>query len=72
MTLEEAEEKIRIGKKYQHYKGKIYTVSFIAFDKETEKPVVVYYDKAGNYFTRPADMWLENINMPRFKLLKEE
>ena len=66
MTLTEARKRIKLGEKYQHFKGGVYTA-----DTETRKLVVVYYDEAGNYFARPVEAWLKNINVPRFKLLEE-
>ena len=75
MTLEEAEEKIHIGKTYQHYKGRVYTVDCIATDVETSRLMVLYHkvkNENTDYFVIPVDMWLENINVPRFKLLEEE
>ena len=78
MTLEEAKEKIQLGKKYQHYEGRIYAVDCITIDVETSRPMVLYHEveteEAIKYFVRSADTWLEpeTIIVPRFKLLKEE
>ena len=74
MTLEEAKQKIQVGRRYQHYKGNIYTVDFIALDTNTLESVVVYHsDENDNIYTRPVEIWLENvnINVPRFTLLEE-
>ena len=72
MTLTEVRKRIKLGEKYQHFKGGVYTAFKIATDTETRKLVVVYYDEAGNYFTKPVEAWLETISVPRFKLFDEE
>lgn len=73
MTIGEAKQKIQVAKKYKHYKGKIYSVDFIATNTETSEPMVVYHEYGTTeYFVRSADMWLETINKPRFELLVED
>ena len=70
MTREEALPKILVGGRYQHYKGGIYIVDFLAINAETNEPMVVYHSNESNEtYTRPVERWLENVNVPRFKLL---
>ena len=72
MTLEEAKQKIQVGKSYEHYKGRLYQVDIIATDTENDEPMVVYHlFGTHEYFVRPVSMWLENVSVPRFKLLGE-
>ena len=72
MTLEEAKEKILVGRKYKHYKGGIYEVDSFAINVATNSPMVIYRKvETGEYFARPADNWFETITVPRFKLIEE-
>lgn len=64
------ENKLRIGKKYKHYKGKEYKVIGIAHHSETLEPLVVYqalYYVEGfgenALWVRPEKMFLETIEI---------
>jgi hypothetical protein len=65
----------KIGK-YRHYKGKEYEVIGLAKHSETLEKLVVY--KAlysdGNFWVRPYDMFIENVEidgktLPRFEFI---
>lgn len=62
MTYEEAIQAIPLGR-YRHFKGNEYEAIGIARHSETEEPMVVY--KAlygdGGLWTRPAEMWNEQV-----------
>lgn len=61
-TYEEAVQTIPLGR-YRHFKGNEYEVIGIARHSETEEAMVVYralYGEGG-LWTRPADMWNEQI-----------
>ncbi len=62
MNYEEAVQIIPLGR-YRHFKGNEYEVIGIARHSETEEPMVVYralYGEGG-LWTRPADMWNEQV-----------
>ncbi len=52
------------GVLYQHFKGGLYTVLYIALDTSTEKENVVYRSVVdGRVFTRPLENWNEDVNV---------
>ena len=64
---------IQLGR-YQHYKGKEYTVIGVARHSETEEELVVYFQEYGDrgLWVRPKTMFLENVEvdgmtLPRFR-----
>ncbi|GFN31342.1 DUF1653 domain-containing protein [Paenibacillus xylaniclasticus] len=57
---------------YQHYKGGIYEVLFIATHSETGEKLVIYKNQKDETYARPYDMFFENVvingvTVPRFK-----
>lgn len=65
-----------IGGTYRHYKGGLYRVLAIALHSETLAQMVVYEtlyeNELGRTWVRPAEMFLENIEVagvltPRFQ-----
>jgi hypothetical protein len=56
------------GKRYQHYKGGVYTVLHLAKHTETDEILVIYKsDMFGTYYARPLSTWCEPVNSnPRF------
>ena len=54
---------IELGK-YRHFKGNIYVVIAIAKHSETEEEMVVYqpFEKEGDFWVRPLEMWEEEIS----------
>lgn len=64
--------KIKIGQKYKHYKGGIYTVITIATHSETLEELVIYQsDEDGSVWARPKSMFTDTVGRrKRFKLLK--
>ena len=70
-------EKIVIGGIYQHFKGNMYKILFVAKHSETLEEMVVYQALygAGDVWVRPANMFLEKIErdgqtVKRFKFIK--
>ncbi|CCQ09564.1 FIG00351101: hypothetical protein [Pseudoalteromonas luteoviolacea B = ATCC 29581] len=63
---------------YQHYKGNLYRVLFVATHSETQESLVVYqtqYDKF-DHWVRPLSMFIETVTIegkaiPRFRFLGE-
>ena len=58
--------------KYQHYKGDIYELLYIATHTETNEPLVIYRDKYSKIYARPKGMFFGNVAIkdafvPRFK-----
>jgi len=65
--------------RYQHFKGKEYTVLGVARHSETEEELVVYRPEYGDrsLWVRPVAMFLESVQcdgktVPRFQLIAEE
>ncbi|WP_332828312.1 DUF1653 domain-containing protein [Novacetimonas sp. GS1] len=58
---------------YRHYKGGLYTVICVGRHSETEEWLVTYRSEArGDYWVRPLDMWMEQVDgAPRFSPLGE-
>ncbi|MFZ6693514.1 DUF1653 domain-containing protein [Undibacterium sp. SXout20W] len=57
--------------KYRHYKGGIYELVCEAIQESDLTPVIVYRSYNGSVWTRPKDVFFENvvvdgINVPRF------
>ena len=60
--------------RYQHYKGKEYTVIGVALHSETQEELVVYRQEYGDHglWVRPKQMFLEMVvvdghAIPRFR-----
>ena len=62
-----AEQFIKVGKTYRHYKSAdmTYEVLALAFEEETLDLVVVYKALYGDKltFTRPVSVWLESVEL---------
>jgi len=64
---------------YQHYKGPLYKVDYVAMHSETEEELVIYqalYGERGMW-ARPLSMFIESIEVegetrPRFAYLREQ
>lgn len=59
---------------YQHYKGALYKVMAFGEHTETGEDLVIYQDKTGKVWVRPAKMFLEKVvvdgkEMERFKFM---
>jgi hypothetical protein len=59
---------------YQHFKGGLYIVEGVGKHSETQEEMVVYRNDEGDFWVRPASMFLETVDKdgyegPRFKLL---
>ena len=62
--------------RYQHYKGKEYTVIGVALHSETQEELVVYRQEYGDHslWVRPKQMFLEMVKVddqavPRFRFV---
>jgi hypothetical protein len=63
--IEKNNRKLKIRKKYRHFKGKEYLVLYIAKHSETLEELVVYqalYGEKG-IWVRPLDMFLEQVEV---------
>ena len=63
---EKNEAHVQIGKIYRHFKGNYYFVENIAYDSETQEPMVVYkpiYEREDKkqIWVRPEKMFLSEI-----------
>lgn len=64
---------LKVKSFYQHYKGGVYYVEGIATHSETQKELVIYRDVTSKLWTRPIEMWSEQINgTPRFEYLYDQ
>jgi hypothetical protein len=63
--------------RYQHYKGKEYTVIGIARHSESEEELVVYRQEYGDLWVRPRKMFEESVEVegrtvPRFRYVGDQ
>lgn len=70
---------IQIGKKYMHFKGKLYTVIDIVLDSETNnmdepKKVVIYQAEYGEHlkWARPYDMFASEVDHEKYPDVKQK
>ena len=70
---------IKIGKKYKHFKNKIYTVLDIVYDSESNneteyKKVVIYQAEYGDKlkWARPYDMFNSKVDHNKYPDVKQK
>ena len=70
---------IKIGKKYRHFKGKLYKVLDIVYDSESNndeelKKVVIYQALYGDNlkWARPYDMFNSEVDHQKYPDIKEK
>ena len=56
------------GEVYRHFKGNVYEIITLAHHTETDEMMVVYrpYDKMGETFARPLDMFLSEVDHDKY------
>ena len=64
-------EKDRIpvpGKRYRHFKDKLYQIVAVARHSETDEKMVVYQQLYGDYlvYVRPYDMFLSEVDREKY------
>lgn len=66
--------KIEIGKKYRHFKGKIYEVLCIANDAESLKKIVVYKALYGDnqIWVRDYDVFVSKVDKNKYPNVLQE
>ena len=66
--------RIFVGKRYKHFKGKIYTILAIANHSETGEKYVVYRALYGNkqVYIRPYDMFTSKVDKLKYPNAKQE
>lgn len=76
-VLAAAANSVVTGGRYQHYKGGMYTVLYVALDEPTLAPCVIYKAQYGEglTFIRTLTDWLTDVEYqgkrtPRFQLQK--
>ena len=57
---------IKIGDKYRHFKGTVYTILAVAKHTENEEELVVYADEAGNTWARPLKMFYSLVDKEKY------
>jgi len=75
--METANQQVKIGGRYRHFKGNIYRVLNIVKHSETLEDMVLYKRLKGDdtVWVRPLEMFIETVErdgkvMPRFELIK--
>ena len=66
--------RIFVGKRYKHFKGKIYTILAIANHSETDEKYVVYRALYGNkqVYIRPYDMFTSKVDKLKYPNAEQE
>ena len=57
---------IKIGDKFRHFKGTVYTVLAVAKHTEREEELVVYTDILGNTWARPIQMFCSLVDREKY------
>lgn len=65
--------RIFIGKRYKHFKGKIYMILAIATHSETNEKFVVYQALYGDkkVYVRPYDMFISKVDKSKYPNVKQ-
>lgn len=63
--------KVIVGKHYRHFKGIVVLVTAIAKDCEDLHEVVVY-NHNGNYWVRPLDEFLSEVDHQKYPDIKQK
>lgn len=53
--------------RYRHYNGNTYDLIGVGLHSETLEPVCIYVEDDGTLWVRPAAMWNETVEVPRFR-----
>ncbi len=65
--------RIFVGKRYRHFKGKLYRVVAIAEHTETGELFVVYQALYNNrVYVRPYDMFVSEVDREKYPRAKQE
>ena len=68
-----AKRRIFVGKRYRHFKGKLYRVVAIAEHTETGELFVVYQALYNNrVYVRPYDMFVSEVDREKYPRAKQE
>ena len=57
---------IKIGDKFRHFKGTVYTVIALAKHTESEEELVIYRDGQGNTWARPQKMFSSLVDKEKY------
>lgn len=65
--------KVKVGKKYRHFKGMIVRVIAIAKHSETLEDMIVYEELDNNsIWVRPYEMFISKIDNEKYQDIKQE
>ncbi len=62
------------GRKYRHFKDKLYQIVTVAIHSETDEKMVVYQQLYGDYivYVRPYDMFLSEVDREKYPDVKQK
>ena len=63
---------MKVGDKYRHFKGTVYTVVALARHTETDEEMVVYKDEQGNTWARPKEMFSSLVDKGKYPEIKQK
>ena len=62
------------GKRYRHFKDRLYQIVAVALHSETDEKMVVYQQLYGDYlvYVRPYDMFLSEVDREKYPDVKQK